>query len=263
MSGSGDEDLHHEIIAGIYDAAGGTEAWSAPLGAIARLIGAQTLVTGIQHPDHEEILHAVVPESFIEPYRTEWYKHDVWLHGALRHPFGTTVTSPDCLPDEEFLSSQVYNEFVRDHDLRYLLGGALKIGGSIAHFGYHRPPLGVDFGQDEVKAFGRLLPHLQRALDMRARFSDLGGMQAISLAALDTLPIAIIVIDEGLRVHIANRRAERMLARGDGLSGGSFGRPLSAARTEETAKLRALAVEVCRRPPGAGGAAQVSRAGGG
>lgn len=261
MSDSDHRDVLDEVVTGIYDAATGDESWSAPLEAVVRLVGAQTLTAAMQHPDGVEILYCSLPQSFISEYQSEWCVKDHWTQGALRLPPGTPVIGPDCMPDEDFTRTEFYNELGRPYDIRYVVGGIVKVGPSIANFGWHRPDLGVPFGPEEKNKVSRVLPHLQRALALRARFSALGGLANLGMTALDALPLAIAVVDPALRPVIINRKAEQLLGRADGLKGGLTGRPLSAYRPEDTTRLHTVVADACRRPAGAGGGVSVGRSG--
>jgi PAS domain-containing protein len=117
------------------------------------------------------------------------------------------------------------------------------------------------FGDLEVAALQRMVPHLQRAARLHVQMQELRLHNQALEAALDQLPFGMIVADASGRVLIINRAAEEMAAKSDGLLLRSG--HLTAGRTAEAAALarhiaEAARTAACRRGEG-GGALLVSR----
>ena len=105
-----------------------------------------------------------------------------------------------------------------------------------------------------------LLPHVQSALGLRARLSRDDETVSLARAALDALPVSVVIVDDGLKIRFANGRAQRMLgAPGSALycmRGGTragAGAYLVARSRDEAAMLRRLVVSAISG--GTGGAA--------
>ena len=62
-----------------------------------------------------------------------------------------------------------------------------------------------------------LLPHLQRALQIKARLGVCDQFQAVTLDLLERAGIAVFLLDESRRLLFANRLAEQILERRSGL----------------------------------------------
>jgi DNA-binding CsgD family transcriptional regulator len=98
----------------------------------------------------------------------------------------------------------------------------------------------------------RLLPHLDRCRQIQVRLTTgairIGGL----VAALDRLPLAILLLDRGARVVHVNRCAEQLLRAGDGLAIRD-GRVTATSRPETERLQRLIAAAACtRRIPGPG-----------
>jgi DNA-binding CsgD family transcriptional regulator len=99
---------------------------------------------------------------------------------------------------------------------------------------------------EELKAIYRndalllktLIPHLQRAVQLHQRITGLQKERNLALDALNRWPLGVILVNAKGQVLLANRAAEAILKKKDGLF---FDRgALRAARPAETATLRKL-----------------------
>jgi DNA-binding CsgD family transcriptional regulator len=110
------------------------------------------------------------------------------------------------------------------------------------------------FGEPEMAALGRLVPHLQRAARLQFQMRKLMLQNQAVEAALDRLPFGVVIADAKGRALSNNRAAEEIVAANDGLL--LRGGRLAAARTEETAALArqiAEAVRIANHRNGQGG----------
>ncbi len=116
------------------------------------------------------------------------------------------------------------------------------------------------FDTAEARLFAAVIPHLQRAVQLRRRLAALDGPPTSSAEMLNRLPHAVLLADAGAGVIFANQAAARMLGAGDGLSLGRDG--LTAETTEDTRRLRQTIAD-CAAPAselgGAGGRLRLLR----
>lgn len=82
----------------------------------------------------------------------------------------------------------------------------------------HKP-----FSEADRKRYKLLMPHLSRALGMQFRLRDAEHRVAASLAALEGLGAAALLVGAGGEIVFANRAALALLAEGDGLRLRSLG----------------------------------------
>ncbi len=121
-----------------------------------------------------------------------------------RATVGQVVRGEDIVPDAEFLSSEFYNDFGRHAGFRHMIGGVLHAA-TATMISFTRDAAAGSFDERDRRALQSLMPHLQRALQLRGRFEpDASGLGA---GALDALSIAVIVVDGNMRVKHANAAA--------------------------------------------------------
>jgi DNA-binding CsgD family transcriptional regulator len=90
----------------------------------------------------------------------------------------------------------------------------------------------------EKQVFARLMPHVRRAIDIHRRLYGAQLQRDGALQALEALRIGVVLVDRAGRPIFANRVAEKILSRGDGLS--LVRGQLRAARPQDSRKLGAL-----------------------
>lgn len=180
---------------------------------------------------------------------------------ARVHHVGTAKVGAELVPDETFLRSEYYFDFARLYERRHMVGGVLGTS-QVVPLGFFRGDDADPFGERELRLLEALLPHVQRALELRARISRDDETVSLTRAALDTLPVSVVIVDDGLKIRFANGLAQRRLgAPGAALScvrpgpHPGAGVHLAARSRDETAALRRLVVSAISG--GTGGALRI------
>ncbi|MFG1321131.1 hypothetical protein [Xanthobacter autotrophicus] len=119
------------------------------------------------------------------------------------------------------------------------------------------------FDETHVRLLKTLMPHVQRAIELRARLGRDDEAVALTRAALDALPVGVSVVDAGLKIRFINDLARRYLAGPDSglfsLRSGPYagsGVYLAAMSREEAGVLRRLVASATSG--GSGGAMRVT-----
>jgi DNA-binding CsgD family transcriptional regulator/PAS domain-containing protein len=113
--------------------------------------------------------------------------------------------------------SMYYNDWMRPQGFKYTIGNTLlSESGIVANITLLRAPDMKTFSRAEVHEFERLSRHMTRALQMGIRLERPEACPA-SLATLDAMPQAIVVLDAQRRILYANTLMESLLARKQGL----------------------------------------------
>lgn len=142
-------------------------------------------------------------------------------------------------------TSLIYNEYLHPKrvGIFHLVGTVLPMeGGHQAVLGIHRPRDAKDFVPDDARRLERLVPHLQRALDMRRRLQQAEQASRSILAVLDRLSVGVIMLGPTGRLLHVNAAADAIL-RGadgptrtpDGLRTGHKGRRQAPSRDDQRA----------------------------
>jgi DNA-binding CsgD family transcriptional regulator len=125
----------------------------------------------------------------------------------------------ECLPETVLRRDEWYNDYLLRAGIDEAVGVRLFESAS------HVVVFGVSHGNDRAPftaagtaALQELLEPLAKAARLHTELGSLGWEPAIALRALDQLAAAVIVADSDGRVIQANRAAERVLQRGDGLT---------------------------------------------
>lgn len=246
-------DLDH-LIADLYDAAMAPGLWTDWLSSAANCFGGHTGMSVVQDGQSGAVdllgAHNVSMQA-LQLYGEYYHKCDLWTQRSGKTLMKATI-SADLCTDEEYANSEIYVDFSKPHSggQFYVVGAVLPVDRDIGVIGFQNPRDAGPFSRLHAAGLDRLLPHLQRALLIRARLQRAEVRGAASEAVLDSLNHGILLVSlDGAAVH-ANEVACRILENGDGLSLGRTGL-LLGGRPAETNALRTL-IAGCARLTGGG-----------
>lgn len=237
------------LIGRIYDAALDPQLWPGVAPQVADAFGATSCLLQSQNRGAElfELLTSTAnfAPRVLDAYSRYFYKHDLWVTRAAAKEVGRAFTSDELVPQREFVQSEMYVDWCRKLDIFHLIGAAFPVGvesgatssgqGTLGIIGIHRPLGTAPFDASAKRTLQGLLPHLQRALQIRQRLTDIAIERQASLDALDHLFTAILVVDRSAKILYANDRAAAVLRAGDALR--SAGRRLTTVHRAKTDQL--------------------------
>ena len=116
-----------------------------------------------------------------------------------------------------------------------------------------------EFGREDIILYRRLLPHLQRAMQLNAKLELLGLQSAVSAEMLRRLDRGAFLVDASARVLFVNRKAESSMRAAYGVR--IVNGLLRARSASETARLHRLIASCAGREEGSdrGGLLLVAR----
>ncbi len=141
----------------------------------------------------------------IDPYREAAGK--VGLDETVRRR-GDIRLGHEIIPDASYVKSEFYVDFGRKSSRRYMIGGLIGTS-KVIPLGLHRDVASQPFVEDDKRTLSLLLPHLQRALQMRARLAPTAA--SLGDGALDLLPLGVIIVDREMRLLYCNAEADALL----------------------------------------------------
>lgn len=244
-----------DVIADIYEAATDPDG----LGRVPEIFrcvadGGSGVVAVIRSDGWVDAVTCNQPREGAELYAS-YYRHVNPLDrlAAMRGPMVTT-RSNDLMPEVDYRRSEFYTDFARVFDTHHILGTSLipVRPGLVGHIGVHRSGPRT-FRTRDIGAVQRLLPHLQRALQMRARLNLLQG-SALGFAGLEALAVACVVCNADGLVVFANSAASLLVTEGCGLVLGS--QHISALVPSDAKRLASLIVDAATG--GSGGPIAIS-----
>jgi DNA-binding CsgD family transcriptional regulator len=237
----------HALTDAIYDAALDPAAWSDVMALLKRRF--DTGIEGLYfldftgnalHPVHISGVSAFYYGTFPDRYFTP---DNPWTRSAPLHRLGVVRTDTRLgayFRDPAILmKSQYYNDWLRPQALAHSMGTTLFAeAGVMANFTLLRARAAGSYTEDEVAAFTEICGHLKRALTIARRLETATAKSSATTEALDCLPYGVAFVDLAGRLVHANRAAEALLAKRDGLTVRA-GR-LVAADLRDRARLDAL-----------------------
>lgn len=247
-----DRHKENELIEALYDAALGHQAWEHAGHQIREYLGSKTLMLSTHDPRHKKadvVLTLGMTARQVEEYG-HFAQHDVWALGALeRRIFGKAVISSEVVDDAALLRSYIYNEYLRPSvDARYMVGSLVRLqGGNHGAIGVHRPHDARDFTLEDGERLTRLLPHVQRALEVRQRVQVVEHRHSAANYVLDQLSLGVLLISATGRLLHANAAGEEILKSGDGLQRTADG--VRACRRDDDKRLQHLIGELRQAAP--------------
>jgi PAS domain-containing protein len=209
-------------ISNIYDAALAPDLWPAALQSVMDEAGAVGAGYSLFNKRTERV-EWLSQSGPLVGREADYFSH---YHALDRYrpilevlPAGRWLWISECLPETVLRRDEWYNDYL----LRAGIDDALSA--RLCESASHVVVFGVSHGNDrapftaaDTAALQELLEPLAKAARLHTELGSLGWEPAIALRALDQLAAAVIVADSDGRVIQANRAAERVLQRGDGLT---------------------------------------------
>jgi DNA-binding CsgD family transcriptional regulator len=243
------------LIGLFYDAATAPELWPTALEALGDALGGCALVMSILSPREgvkfaatvriDPDYRAMIEQRFASPATNP-------LVAAMpRLPVTVPVARQAILPDREYLGGALYNEVFRPQDLTHAAVAC------VLRTPHHIVPLGIvrQAGSErpdrrDLDLLGRLLPHMQRSMQLYLRLASLQARGSAAEEALDHLSCGVILVDACGKVLFLNRSAESVITAADGLTVREG--LLIAATSDDTRALGKLVAEAAATGAGAG-----------
>ncbi len=205
----------------IYEAAQAPTHWLAALDQMARLLRADVASLYRRHEHGKAPLFLGVYGAELAAaalYGAQFVDLDRRSLHMLGRPVGEVYRDEAQLALSAIKDCPAQNDFYRAQlGVEYVLGCHFEAHGG-GTFSAFRTSAGGNFEQSEVDLASLILmPHVRRAFKIQRHLTVAAAGPWWSAAALDALPTALFIVDQGLRVVAANRAAETLLAANKGL----------------------------------------------
>jgi DNA-binding CsgD family transcriptional regulator len=226
------------LIAAIYDAGSDFQCWPKALRLMAQALNAPTVLFGCNSPHLEEVFMIAPQVDQIQHERYASYYHRInpIAEQMLSAPLGAVRTDTMMIPRAEFARTEFFNDFLLPQNFGSMLGAIGHIEGSRQFSVVAQRQ--CEFEREDIVLYRRLLPHLQRAVQLNAKLELLNLRCAASAEMLHQLDKGAFLVEASARVLLANREAERSLKVEGGLR--IVNGMLRARSASDTAKLHAL-----------------------
>lgn len=219
-----DETLH-ALINLIYEAACDPAGWQDVLRAFACAVeGRGTLIYthNFETMDASTASDGGFPNAVVnfDPEflsSIDYYNHvNVWAQNETLLEPGRPVTGSMLYPERKLPSTEFYADWLRPQEYFHAIGGVvLRDGPWSMKFSALRGRKEGDYNSEEIRLYKALVPHLARAANIQRRFTFLQSLSNSSLAVLDTVPAAVMLLDTSARALHCNTAAVAELRRAD------------------------------------------------
>lgn len=202
-------------IEAIYEAAAAPALWPAALERIAACFNAEGTVLMRQRADGS--FTTIVSPGLTEAardYESTWWRHDIRAVRGIEQgylvPHGVYTDRHVATP-AEIETHPFYTEFLAKHGLGWFMGAFVSPHPKVmAVLSVQRAKEKGPFKTRELKALGKIAHHGEQVLRLTVRMLEAEGANLTLGDALGKLGCGAFLLDENLRVIIANAACERL-----------------------------------------------------
>lgn len=210
------------VINAIYEAGADETRWVAVLGELTRMLAGSGAVLHVGDTDCSGFAfganHGVDP-SALEAYAQYYFSINPLNPPLTRQPVGVVVSDDMLVPRRDYARSEFFNDYARRFDLCGSATAVLaKADGQIACLGVVQA-LGTDpYTPAELRVLQRLLPHLQRAVDLNRKLAACRLERNQAWAALDAMELAVLFLAADGSVLTTNQAGADLFRPGGGIA---------------------------------------------
>lgn len=254
-----------KLVGDLYESVLDPDAAMQLPGALARITGAGSAALWCLDPQTGALAGPMLtnlPAEGMALYAAHYHTLDPWTAPLARSGLhGAVVRGSSLIEDAALTRSTYYGEFGAAFDTFHVMGAVLPlgIGAAVGAVALQRPHGSGGFEDAELARLTRLLPHVRRALQLRAQLAATAvtACTAALEAAIEALGTAAAVLDGHGRMLRANTAAERLDRAKIGLRlNGDLDHGVAAAHPSETRRLREAVADAARG--GSGGALRLT-----
>lgn len=205
-----------DLLGHLYDAVVATDGFQLFIEALSAAIQLKAVTMITRHATTHEIkglwLCGISRES-VASYALDYAHEDMLAQHIMAAPSGHFYASNLDVPNaEHFAETRFHREWIVPQGVACAAGAVVRQDGAwLTQLFLQRAPHHAPFTREEMNQLNQLVPHMQRALQMRQRFTELQFGQNFLAGGLDVLAVPTLLFDEYGRVAHYNRSAAAML----------------------------------------------------
>ena len=248
----------HQLVSGIYDAALDSSRWPIFMESLASSLNAGVGMLWLHDFSTARYnfdngggnISAVtgLDSTRLAAFAAYYAERNVWVPNASQLAEGSITVSSVLYPDALLKRTEFYDGFLRECDLFYAVGSSIvKQDARDVKMSFVRSERAGRYDDAELRHVRKLMPHLRNAVVLRRELYRLKALAASAMAALEMVPLGVILLTSSGSLMHANRRAHELVNTTAALRFGSAGN-LQASSIAATASLQRLihdAVQTC------------------
>jgi DNA-binding CsgD family transcriptional regulator/PAS domain-containing protein len=210
------------LITSIYDAAIDETLWPETIQRLIAVVDCPAASFCIIDSSEQPRMPIFIPVNFrrdhIDEYLDYMVPHDPTVQHIVAHPEQKIHHDSTFIGEREKDRHLYFDWHHRFSDTRHRIAGIIHPAPQIqTGITVHRTRGQGDFTPELLARFTMLFQHIERALQIGFRLGTLNNLHQVSLAMLDSNPLAIILLDDHGHVILVNRAARELVESLDGV----------------------------------------------
>lgn len=210
-----------QLVGSLYDAASDPTLWQQFLQQLSEKTGAGSAALVMYDAAHQSYAlssHWRFDPEAVNLYGEYYGSLDVWAQRALSKRASLVCSSESLSPSSELIRTEIYHDFLTRFGIEHGLFALFENTGSrLVSCSLFRDSSRGPFQATQLEMLRFLAPHVQRAVKLHVRFSELRGQSVALEAALDSVPTGVIFLGPNGKVVFMNRSASDLISENDGL----------------------------------------------
>jgi DNA-binding CsgD family transcriptional regulator len=244
-----------KLVGMTYDAALDEHKWGAFLEAFTYAVGGKSAI--LRSVDYQigkasfNASYGFDPEMQ-KSYANYYVNLDYFSTFFKTVPLNTVESNENsgyAVSPSEQKKTEFYNDYMRPAGSEYAMGTTLiRDGNHMVQFAAQRGKSSIGFDAEQMNLMSLLSSHVSRAVQVHRKISNVTVEKGWALGALDQLRMSVILTNASGTPLFANRAAEQMLTKGDGIN--THQGKLILSNPSDTTRLYKLIDDAAKGAPG-------------
>jgi DNA-binding CsgD family transcriptional regulator len=208
------------LMARVYQGPLETVPWSGALELVRQHLDASytTLILRSPSSDRRGLMVHASENGAGTPNESSYNDYYYSLDPFVGLPADRVVTVDEVFGETGWLSSELYKQFLKPTDVRYIMGADLRTESGVeCRFRVCRKHGTAHFSARDKAFCALLLPHLRRAVELHSRLDVVESERTLYASAIDRMLVGMVTLDESGAIMSTNSVADEILAEADGL----------------------------------------------
>ncbi|MDQ2068624.1 helix-turn-helix transcriptional regulator [Natronospira bacteriovora] len=222
MTSTRDIDVFSRLVESVYTAASDPSHWQRFLIDLADTLNAKSGIIRVIDERNTAIranIHHNLDPALQKAHREHYVKKDIFIDVLKTVPAGFIATSEQLFTRRELQHNEFFADYMRPQENYHVCGGlAVRNEDCVFKFAVQRHLASGPFGREDEAYMRRLVPHIQRAVNLGHLLSQTRQQADAAEHTLNALSVGILLLDSQHRIIHSNDKAGELLAQQCGLT---------------------------------------------